>query len=185
MWNESLPIEAGYWSITTFRELAADSEVSTLLKTRERERLRGTPFPPKPSLLNPASRKNPFHACKQNDFEGRINIAFYFIILSSWLVKAYVVIKKIKSFILSSGKKRQEKDQPFSLLNKVKKPIRLPLESLNTLPSAPRAFHWSFRIHTECEMFPRPSKWCLTYAAPVILRKFSALVQSIEDHSPS
>lgn len=47
-----------------------------------------------------------------------------------------MVIKKRKSFILSSGKKRQEKDQPFSLLNKVKKPIRLLLESLNTLPSA-------------------------------------------------
>lgn len=143
MWNESLPIEAGYWSITTFRELAADSEVSTFLKTRERERLHGTPFPPKPSLLNRASRKHPFHACKQNDFEGRINIAPYYpVFLAS---KGKCGLKENKSFILSFGKKRQEKDQSFTPLNKVKKPIRLPLESLNTLPSAPGALNWSFR----------------------------------------
>lgn len=118
------------------------------------------PFPPKPSLLNRASRKNPFHACKQNDFEGRINIAPYYpVFLDS---KGKCGLKENKSFILSFGKKRQEKDQSFSPLNKVKKPIRLPLENLNTLPSASGAFNWSFRIHTECEMFPRPSKWCLT-----------------------
>jgi len=71
--------------------------LSGYLKTRERKRLPSleniTPFPPKLSLLNRASRKNPFHACKQNDFEGRINP---FIILSSWLVKANVVGKKKK-----------------------------------------------------------------------------------------
>jgi hypothetical protein len=91
------------------RKLVADSEVSTLLKTKERERLHGTPFPPKPSLLNRASRKNPFHACKQNDFEGRINIAPYYpVFLDS---KGKCGLKENKSFILSFGKKRQEKDQ--------------------------------------------------------------------------
>nr|YP_009045722.1 orf121 [Batis maritima]AIC83325.1 orf121 [Batis maritima] len=102
---------AGYWSIKSFRKLAADSEVSILLKTRERERLHGTPFPQnlRPFFLNGGARKNPFHACKQNDFEGRINPL---LILSSWLVKANVVRKKRKASSFHSERSDKRRTSP-------------------------------------------------------------------------
>ena len=78
----------------------------------ERERLRGTPFPPKPSLLNPASRKNPFHACKQNDFEGRINIAFYYpVFLASKGICGYKENKKQLSHLWLSCVKHNYRER--------------------------------------------------------------------------